>query len=215
MMENKIKTYNRIAATLTFIGLPVLFWALSDLPRRTLLKETISVITLIAFSLVLGQFFLARSNRKVLDGHKMSKVIKWHKMIGYIFLTILLAHPFLIVVPRYFESGIEPMEAFMTMINSLNSLGVVLGLIAWGLMLLIGITSLFRNKLPMSYKTWRVFHGILSIAFITLATWHAIDLGRHTNNAMAAFLIVMAAGGILLLLNTYFFKPKTRKAQND
>lgn len=208
-MENKIKIYNRIAAILIFIGLPILFWALGDVPKRSSLKETLSIITLIAFSMMLAQFYLARSNRQVLKEHKMSKVVKWHKAIGYIFVSILLIHPFLIVVPRYFESGIDPKDAFVTLITTFDSLGVILGMIAWVLMLLIGLTSMFRNQLPMSYKTWRVFHGILSIAFITLATWHAIDLGRHTDKAMSIFMLIMAAGGVLLLLKTYFIKtPK-------
>lgn len=205
-MENKIKIYNRVAAILVFIGLPILFWALGDVPRRSSLKETISIITLVAFSMMLAQFYLARSNRNILKEHKMSKVVKWHKVIGYVFVSILLVHPFLIVVPRYFESGIEPKEAFITLLTTFDNLGVVLGMIAWGLMLLIGLTSMFRAQLPMSYKTWRMTHGILSIAFITLATWHAINIGRHTDNAMSVFMILMATGGILLLLKTYFTK---------
>lgn len=205
-MENKIRIYNRVVALLVFIGLPVLFWALGDTPQRSSLKETISVITLIAFSMMLAQFYLARSNRKVLKEHKMSKVVKWHKVIGYVFVGILLVHPFLIVVPRYFESGIDPIDAFITLITTFDSLGVILGMISWYLMLLIGLTSMFRNQLPMSYLTWRVFHGILSIAFITLATWHAIDLGRHTDKAMSVFMVIMAAGGVFLLLKTYFIK---------
>jgi predicted ferric reductase len=203
-MENKIKIYNRIAAVLVFIGLPLLFWVLADVPRRSNLKEAISILTLLSFSLMLGQFYLARSNRNVLKEHKMSKVIKWHKVIGYTFVSILLLHPFLIVVPRYFESGVEPKEAFITMLTTFDSLGVVLGMVAWCLMLLIGLTSIFRNQLPLSYKTWRVFHGILSITFITLATWHALVLGRHTDKAMSVFMMVMAAGGVFLLLKNYF-----------
>lgn len=205
-MESKIKTYNRIAALLVFIGLPILFWALGNAPQRSALKETISIITLISFSMMLAQFYLARSNRDILKGHKISKVVKWHKVIGYVFVGILLVHPFLIVLPRYFESGVDPIDAFTTLITTFDSLGVVLGMIAWVLMLLIGLTSMFRNQLPFSYKTWRVFHGILSVAFITLATWHALNLGRHTDNAMSIFMLVMAGGGILLLLKTYFTK---------
>ncbi len=211
-MENKIKIYNTVAAILVFIGLPVLFWALGDIPRRSNLKEAISILTLVSFSLMLGQFYLARSNRKILKEHKMSKVVSWHKVIGYTFVSVLLLHPFLIVVPRYFESGVEPKDAFISMITTFDSLGVILGLVSWGLILIIGLTSMFRNQLPMSYKTWRVFHGILSIGFIITATWHAIDLGRHTDKAMSVFMIIMATVGILLLLRTYFVSSlKTNK----
>ena len=41
-MKLDLKTYNVIAAVLVFIGLPVLFYALGDFPRRSVLKEAIS-----------------------------------------------------------------------------------------------------------------------------------------------------------------------------
>ncbi len=195
-----------------FIGLPILFWAMGDFPRRTYLKESLSILFILSFCLMLGQFFLARSNRSGVSGIKMSLVLKIHKAIGYIFVSVLLIHPFLIVVPRYFESGIEPIEAFTTIITTVDSLGIVLGIVAWSLMLILGITSLIRRRLPMTYGTWRIFHGILSIVFISVATWHAVDLGRHTDLAMSAFLITLAASGILLLLRIYFFNPSGRRS---
>ncbi|PKQ62340.1 FAD/NAD(P)-binding:oxidoreductase [Labilibaculum filiforme] len=205
-MEKRIRRYNIIVASIVFIGLPILFWALGDFPRRSSLKEILSVLTLVAFSLMLGQFFLARSNKKVLTGHKMSTIIKYHKYIGYIFVSVLLLHPFLLVLPRYFESGVEPTDAFITIITTTNSIGVVLGIIAYCLLLILGLTSIFRNQLKMSYKTWRVFHGILSIVFIAIATIHVIDLGRHTNTAMISYFVTLSGIGIFLLLRTYILK---------
>ena len=210
-MQNKIKTYNRIAAILIFIGLPILFWTLGDVPKRSNLKEAISLLTLVSFSLMLMQFFLARSNQKIIKEHKMSRVVNWHRYIGYIFVTVLLVHPFLIVVPRYYEAGIDPIEAFVQMLTTFDNPGIILGMIAWCLMLLLGLTSMFRKVIPLSYKTWRLIHGILSIAFISTATWHAIQLGRHTEKAMTIFMLIAAGIGVLLLLKTYL-TPKLKKA---
>ena len=204
IMEKRLRIYNLIGAILVFVGIPLLLYVLGEYPRRSILKETISLLTLLAFSLMLGQFFLARSNKAMLKVHNMSSVLKIHKFIGYFFVAILLVHPFLIVFPRYFESGVEPKEAFLTLITSFDRPGVILGMIAYGTMLILGITSLFREKLPMSYKTWRVFHGILSIVFIGFASWHAINLGRHTNKALSFYILILAFLGVLLLLNTYF-----------
>ena len=201
-MESKIKIYNRILAILVFIGLPVMFWALSEVPRQSVLRESISIITLLAFSFMLLQFYLSRINRPMLKGHNMGKVLKWHKTLGYIFVIVLLIHPFLVILPRYYESGIDPQDAFMTMITT-NSPGIVLGIIAWILMFLIGLTSLIRKILPLSYKTWRLIHGILSIAFIIIATFHVLKLGRHTDKSLSVFIIILAVGGIFLLIRTY------------
>lgn len=202
-----MKTYNRFAGILFFLALPLLFWALGDTPRRSFLKEIISILTILAYFLMLGQFFLSRGNKKVLKPHKMGKVVNLHKWIGYIFVSILLVHPFLIVVPRFFEAGIAPADAFTTLISTWDSQGLILGMVAWGLMLILGITSIFRNSLGMKYTTWRVFHGLLSIAFISLATWHAMDLGRHTDLPMSIYMGGIAGLGVLLLIRTYLIKP--------
>jgi len=121
-----------------------------------------------------------------------------------------LVHPFFIVIPRFFEAGVEPVEAFITLITTYDSTGVVLGIIAWFLMLIIGLTSFFRKKLSLSYINWRLLHGILSIVFIIIASWHAIDLGRHIDLPISIFIILLAGVGVLLLLNTYLLKPKNK-----
>jgi predicted ferric reductase len=157
---------------------------MGNFPERSLLKESLSVITILAFCQMMGQFFWTRVNRSAVAELKMNKVVKYHKIIGYTVVTTLFFHPFYLVVPRFFEAGVSPVDAFVTIITTLNQ-GVVLGIIAWCLMLVLGITSFLRDKLPMKYKTWRVFHGILAILFILFAAWHVIDLGRHSIAAMS------------------------------
>lgn len=210
IMQANLNTYNKLAAILFLLALPLLFWALGDAPRRSFLKEIISILTLLAYFMMLGQFFLSRANNRVLKGHKMWKVLKLHKVIGYIFVSVLLLHPFLIVVPRFFEAGIAPGEAFSTMISTWDSQGIILGMIAWALMLTLGFTSAFRKNLGMKYTTWRVFHGLISIAFIVLASWHAMDLGRHTDQGMSLYMGAIAGLGVLLLLRTYLSKPSLK-----
>lgn len=190
-----------------FLGLPLIFMTIEDVPVRTPLKETISIIILAAFFMMMAQFYLSRVNRKLLAEHKASRVNKLHKIIGFIFVPLLLIHPFMVVVPRYFEAGPEPMDAFLQILENSRQTGVLLGIIAWSLMLLLGLTSFFRRKLGIQYRTWRILHGVLSSIFIVLASWHAIDLGRHTGTLMSAYIIILAGGGIILLLQAYLF-PK-------
>jgi predicted ferric reductase len=54
----------------------------------------------------------------------------------------------------------------------------------------------------MRYKTWRVFHGILAMLFISIAAWHVIDLGRHASIVMSILISMLTAGGIMMLLKT-------------
>lgn len=207
-MEKRIKFYNRLAIIIVFIALPLLFYALGDFPRRSFLKEIIAVITVLAFFTMLLQFYLSRLNRNVLKNHKMSKVIHWHKVLGYVFVSVLMLHPVLIVFPRFFESGVEPIGAFTSLLTNYTNTGILLGIIAWLLMILIGITAMFRSYLGIRYKAWRYLHGLISLVFIILASTHVISLGRHINRPMALIIILLASGAVVILIKTYFIKPK-------
>lgn len=213
-MENRIKIYNRIALLGVFVAIPIFFYLFGDFPRRTLLKEIISLLTILAFFVLLMQFFLSRANKKLLKVHKMGRVIKWHKVLGYVFTSILILHPFLVVFPKYFETGIGFKAAFSELITNFNQLGLLLGLLAWGLMIIIGIMSFFRDKLFQHYKTWRVFHGINSILFIAMASYHVIDMGRHINKPMIWLIGILSIMAISLLLKTYIFKLNQTKEKN-
>lgn len=196
-----------------FIVLPSIFFIFSEVPQRTILKDTLSIITILSFFVVLGQFYLSRINESLKGIFNAAKIIKIHKLIGYIVLPILILHPFLIIVPRFFEVGPNPLDSFITMITTVDSLQVILGIIAWVLMLLLGLTSLYKDKLKMSYKSWKILHGVLSLTFIILASWHAIDIGRHMSFSMSLLMIGVVSIASVLLLKSYFIKSKKASTQ--
>ena len=213
----KMRTYIQNSffrlSLLLFAGLPLLIiCTMNNFPERSLLKEVLSVITILALYQLIGQFYWARTNRSAVRNLTMAKVLRYHKFIGYTFVSVMIFHPLYVVLPRFFEAGVSPADAFITMITTLN-LGVVLGLIAWCLMLVLVVTSYLRNKLPMSYKSWRVLHTILAILFMAIAVWHAIDLGRHSNLVMSIVLSLLTAGGIVMLLKTYILKKNIKTSK--
>ncbi|TKB08582.1 FAD/NAD(P)-binding:oxidoreductase [Desulforhopalus sp. IMCC35007] len=203
IMKENTQKKTMLPLAVLFIGLPLFFYATGDFPKRTPLKDSLSVLTILAFCLMLAQFYLTRMNRSLLGGYRQSTITTIHKALGYIFLPVLIIHPFLIVVPRYYESGVSPTEAFFTIITTFSSFGIILGICAWCLMVILGVASLFRTKLSLSYKTWRLIHTILAVLFIVAASWHAIDLGRHTDTSLSTFIIIVAAGSLLLVLKHY------------
>ena len=89
-----------IAAALILVLPPLALLAMGDYPRRSLLKETSSMLTLAAFFLMLGQFLLVRGVRFVTEGIRFSRLLSLHKITGYSVVSLLLAHPFMIVLPR-------------------------------------------------------------------------------------------------------------------
>jgi predicted ferric reductase len=182
------------------LGVPLILYMAGDLPKRTLLKETISLLTLLSFTVTIGQFFLSRCNNMFFRDYTWPRIIKVHKVLGYIVLLVLLLHPVLLVVPRNFEAGIGAGDAFIAIVTNVHSTGVVTGICAWILLLLLGITSLFREKLFVHYPKWRKIHGILSVLFLITASWHAIDLGRHLSSIFSAYIVTAVTVGALLFV---------------
>lgn len=202
-----------------FLLLPILFYLTSGVPHRSALKEALSLLTLLCFALVIGQAFLARSNTALRTTLPPPKLQKLHKWIGYGALSVLLLHPFLIVLPRYFEAGIGPLDALVTMITTWETPGIVLGLAAWVLLLVLGLTSHLRMTLirryRIRYRGWRYFHGGLAIAFLGLSLWHAIDLGRHMSAAMASYFLLIALLGGGALARLYIAETPRGRPQSE
>lgn len=209
-MKNKLNIRFLLPVFIVYLMVPIFYLILANFPERAFYKEAISILVIGTFFLILAQFYLSRVNKELVQQNKMSNIIKSHKIIGYIIIPILLIHPFLIVIPKFFQSGNTPMEAFKIMITTYSSNGIVLGLIAWIILVILCVTSLFRKKIPIKYTTWRVFHGILAIIFVILSTIHAVNLGRHTDSNLSFYMILLAISGILLLIKIYIFKSKMR-----
>ncbi|MBY4893586.1 ferric reductase-like transmembrane domain-containing protein [Rhodobacteraceae bacterium N5(2021)] len=216
-MKLTVQRATILAALAIFVGLPVLFYALGDAPRRTLLKEAISISTLFAFAAMLGQFFMARSNTWLLSVFKPPQIQKVHKYIAYTAVAVILAHPALIVLPRALEGGVRPWDALVTMITTFDSIGVGLGLAAWVALLVLTVTAFFRKpiikRLSTHYRGWRYLHGGLATGFTALALWHAIKLGRHTNIAMSLLFLALAVTGFGMLAKLYWAaRPRPHKS---
>jgi len=185
-----------------FGALPLLIWAAGSLPQRGVLKESLSVLTLVAFSLMVGLFYLSRINPAT-QRTKTGSLIKLHKIIGYTALPVLILHPLLLVVPRFYEAGVAPLDAFITIVTTFSSQGILFGLGGYGLLFLLGATALLRKKLPLSYPDWRLIHGLLALIALLSTLLHVVDLGRHFNLTTAGLVALLAAGGVYLLLKNW------------
>lgn len=199
-----------------FVGIPLSIFSVSLLPGRSIVKEILSFLTILAFFQMLGQFYWSRLNQSLKKKMKTIRFIKIHKFIGYGMIFILFIHPFLLVVPRFFEGGVDPFDALLKILTTFESLGVILGMIAWGTMLILGVTALIRKQLPFDYKSWRWLHGILALVFMITASWHVIDLGRHSNLAMTMMILVLGSSGVMMLMKVYRAELiKKRKGYNE
>lgn len=198
------------ALIIAFIGVPLLLYFSGNFPKRTNLMETLSIVTLLGFSLLLSQFFTSRLNYKLMKQIRMVNVLVIHKFIGYVFISLILLHPFFIIIPKFLDDGVAPSDAFVKLITTFSSTGVILGLVAYACMLILMVTAYFRFKLHLSYRTWRSLHGYLTLLFVITATWHVINMGRHSNTSFTLFYLLVVAIGIYYVLRKYLFKTSKK-----
>ena len=107
-------------------------------------------------------------------------------------------HPVLMIARRFWVQESDPFDNLILMLRAPALLPAI---VAWGLLAVVGMLSLARHHLRPT--SWRVLHGLLSAVFVGLATWHVVTVGRHSNAAMSAFWIVLAAGAVGALFLSY------------
>ena len=210
-MKAKSYLFKFSALIFTFIAVPLYLYFSGNFERRTTLMETLSIVTILAFSLLLSQFFTSRLNYKLMKQIRMVNVVAIHRFIGYVFIIVILLHPFFIIVPKFFDDAVTPTDAFVRLITIYNTTGIIFGLIAYGIMIILMVTAFFRFKMNLHYRTWRSLHGYLTLLFVITATWHVIDMGRHSNSSFTLFYLLVVATGIYYVLRKYLFKKTAKK----
>jgi len=194
-----MKTPSLVVVLVLVAALAPVFLALNqNVPAGSLFKQAVLLLSLAAFGLVLGQFWLSRllSWRSVKIWP--AKIIHWHKVIGSTAGGFLLIHPVLMVARRFWVQESGPGDNLLLMLRA-----PVLrpAIIAWVTLALLLALSIVRRSLRR--QQWRILHGLLAKSVAGLTTWHVIAVGRHSNTAMSDFWAVLAAGAIGALLNSY------------
>jgi len=198
-----------IALILFFALAPVYLAVIQKVPTRFVFQHVVLLLSLGAFGLVLGQFWLSRLLPRDAAGMPTAGVIRFHKIIGYTIGTFLLLHPGLMIARRFWVEESNPVDNLLLMLQSPALLPAI---IAWGFLVLIVLLALPPIRRSLRGRTWRMLHGLLSLAFVGLATWHVVAVGRHSNSAMSAFWLALAAGSMGVLLLSYL--PSRLKTLN-
>ena len=192
------KTPFVVAYLLLMALMPVFLAVNQGVPAGSAYGQAVLFLSLAAFGLVLGQFWLSRILPRSVAKIKPDVVIRWHKIVGYSAVGFLLIHPVLMVARRFWVQESDPTE---NLILVLRAPALQPAIVAWVVMVLLGVLSLVRRRFRP--KSWRILHGLLSAVFAGLATWHVVAVGRHSTTAMSVFWIALAGGAVAALLSSY------------
>lgn len=105
------------------------------------------------------------------DVFAMDAVYYFHHRISLVSFYLVAAHPLLLIVNNPF--AVELLNVFTTPGKVRTG---VLSVIA-----LIGLifTSVYRQRMKLSYEGWRGMHDVFTLAVIGLALWHVLGINYY------------------------------------
>ncbi len=164
---------------------------------------TINVLAMMAFYM---QFPLVSRLKTIGLFANIDWNISHHKRIGLWLGIIFLLHPVLIIAPRFMVSFSDGMHSLISVITAPQMLT---GMIAWVGMIAWILVAIFKDKLSISYETWRLTHMLGLVSIMILATLHVTSVGSH-GQFQASFNSIwwaLCSASVAMVLYNYFIKP--------
>jgi predicted ferric reductase len=163
----------------------------------------------VEFSVALGfvgltqiglQFVLIARFKPLTAPYGMDVILQYHKKIALVAVALILAHPLLLLIEH---------PARIMLFNPLGGTWASrLGLLAVAALLVLTVTSLWREELKLNYERWRVAHAVLGVLALVAAQAHVSLAGLYINTPWKqAFWIVSSALLVSLVGYLRFVKP--------
>ncbi|MCG8692371.1 MAG: ferredoxin reductase family protein [Minwuiales bacterium] len=195
-----------LAALYLFVALlPLLLAFLQGLPPRGFADELSSALALAAFSMLLMEFVLSGRFNAISGRIGMDVTMRFHQVIARALTVFILVHPFLYTTP--IRTAL-PWDTTGQLTLGLDSGSLVSGILAWVLLASLVMAAIFRDKIPYSYETWRITHGLGAAVIAALGAHHAIEAGRYSGHPyLAGLWLAMLGLALLTLLYVYVIGP--------
>lgn len=98
-------------------------------------------------------------------------VLQFHRQAGIVGFLLVLSHPLVLIFanPDY-------LAYFDPRVNFLRAVALSAVLIA---LILLIVTSLWREPVGLNYEWWRLLHGVLALAVVFIGMVHGIQVGHY------------------------------------
>jgi len=99
----------------------------------------------------------------------------FHKWAAPVALAFAIAHSLLLVDP---PDGAHPHRLWHRLLRVSTEDGLFDARLALGVLALIVLMALFRDRLPLRYEIWRGSHALAAVSLVGLLVWHILGDGR-------------------------------------
>jgi len=185
---------------LTFGPLILTMFVRADLPQRSFWREFSVALGFIGISLMALQFVITARIRQLKEPFGSDIVYLFHRQISIAAFLFIIVHPLLIFIEspgalRLLNIFTAPWRARMAVTSTIA-------------MIIIVVTSLWRQKLRIEYDRWRITHGLLATIAVSAGFVHIFLAGVYTDvPVLRTVWMIYALVWIGLLAYTRVIKP--------
>lgn len=153
---------------------PLVFAVIHDAPPARGFWHDLSVALGFLGLAMLGlQFVITARFRRVAAPFGIDVVIQFHRQISYVAIVFVLAHPLLMFLTE------APMGELLNPVTA--PWRARFAVVAVLLLLAIVATSVWRERLRLSYELWRLVHGVLAVLVLAFSLLHVQLVGYYVS----------------------------------
>lgn len=196
-----------VAFLCTALLIPIFFqsmtlWYKFGIDRVYLMSA--QFIGLVAFVLLYVQVVLS-TRGKLLEGvFGLGTLMKLHKINGLLILFLALLHVILVLVPE----GIANLPLGWEFWPELLGLGLLF------ILLVIVISSRYRERLKLEYKKWRAFHKPLGYLAILLVSGHVLFVSDSFEHIAPRLFLIFSCAGLILWISYVKFSANRQQKRS-
>ncbi|MCK9487965.1 MAG: ferredoxin reductase family protein [Xanthomonadales bacterium] len=173
--------------------LPMAIALVGNTPEaRERMIETGVMFGLLGLGVLSAQAVTSGRQRWFARGLGQDDLLRFHRQTGLFAWLLVLAHPLtLFLADSEFLTYLDPRDELL---RALSLWFVLLAI------LVLVVSSLWRLTFGLSYEIWRLLHGGLALAIVSLGLGHALMVDHYTGPIWKKALLVMVVGGALYLM---------------
>jgi predicted ferric reductase len=142
-------------------------------PGREFWRELSVALGFAGLAMVTLQFVLTARFKVVKSPYGSDIVYYFHRQVSLVAFALVLAHPILLF-------AFDPRT-----LRLLNLLAAPwrarAGVVALASLIALIVSSVWRKRLRIDYTPWRIWHGLLATAAVSLALAHIVLAGHYVN----------------------------------
>lgn len=191
-----------------YVGVAITPLALAyaqGLAPRSFLDELASGLALVGFAMLIMEFLLSGRFRTISGRIGIDLTMRFHQLVSRTLTVFILIHPFLYTTPL---KAPMPWDTTGQLSLGLEATSIISGLIAWLVLPVLVILSIYRDQLPYRYETWRIAHGIGAVMIAIFGLHHALAAGRYSSHPnLEIFWLTMIGLAVLTMAYVYVVTP--------